>query len=193
LKRSIIGELRSDFAFHGKNLRNPGFWVLAMHRVGCWASNGRGAFGVAGRALDGVLRAGTKAVLQSSIDPAATLGEGLHLIHGVIRIGGGTVIGRRVGIMHDVTIGPDPGRPGEPVIGDDVFIGPGAKILGPVTIGDNATVAANSVVVSDVPPRTIAIGIPAKVLRYTGKMGRAGAVEPPAAPPPPASEADEAP
>jgi serine O-acetyltransferase len=193
LKRSILEELRSDFAFHGKNLRNPGFWVLAAHRVGCWASSGRGAFGAAGRALDGVLRTGTKAVLQSSIDPNATLGEGLHLIHGVIRISGGTVIGRRVGIMHDVTIGPDGERPGEPVIGDDVFIGPGAKILGPVTIGDNATVAANSVVLTDVPPRCIAIGVPAKVLRYTGKMGRAGAIEPPAVPSPSASDTDNTP
>jgi serine O-acetyltransferase len=193
VKRSILEELKSDFAFHGGNLRNPGFWVLAMHRVGCWASSRKGALGVAGRALDGVLRRGTEAVLQSSIDPGATLGEGLHLIHGVIRIGRGTVIGRRVGIMHDVTIGPDPERSGEPVIGDDVFIGPGAKILGPVTIGDNATVAANSLVVTDVPPRTIAIGVPAKVLRYTGKMGRSGAVERPAEPSTAAAETPKTP
>lgn len=178
MKRGILDELRSDFGYHGKNLRNPGFWVLAMHRVGRWAGTREGALGVAGRALEGVLKAGARVVLDSSIEPGAKLGEGLHLIHGVIRIGDKTVIGQRVGIMHDVTIGPDPERPGEPVIGDDVFIGPGAKILGPVTIGNNATVAANSVVVADVPPRTIAIGAPAKVLRYTGKMGREGAVEP---------------
>jgi serine O-acetyltransferase len=153
-----------------------------MHRVGCWAGSKDGALGVAGRALEGMLRAGARTVLDSSIEPGAKLGEGLHLIHGVIRIGGKTVIGQRVGIMHDVTIGPDPDRPGEPVIGDDVFIGPGAKILGPVTIGNNATVAANSVVVADVPPRTIAIGAPAKVLRYTGKMGREGAAEVPPRP-----------
>ncbi len=98
------------------------------------------------------------------------IGEGFHMVHGWnIKIHPRTVIGDRVGIMHDVTVGTTPQDPGVPIIGNDVFIGAGARILGPVTIGDRARIASNSLVISDVPPDTTAIGVPAKILRYTGR------------------------
>ena len=53
-------------------------------------------------------------------------------------------------------------------MGDDVFIGAGAKVIGPVTIGDGSRVGANAVVVSDVPPHTTVVGIPARVVRTRG-------------------------
>ncbi len=52
------------------------------------------------------------------------------------------------------------------VIGKDVWIGTGAKILKGVTIGDGAVIGANAVVNSDIPPYAIAVGIPAKVIKY---------------------------
>jgi serine O-acetyltransferase len=51
---------------------------------------------------------------------------------------------------------------GVPKIGNDVFIGTGAAVLGPITIGDGARIAANSLVIADVPPGMLAMGVPAK-------------------------------
>jgi serine O-acetyltransferase len=82
------------------------------------------------------------------------------------------VIGDRCGIMHNVTIGTNMTE-GVPVIGDDVFIGVGACILGDITIGDRVRISANSLVTTDVPPDSIAIGVPAKILPSLASMGRA--------------------
>lgn len=50
-------------------------------------------------------------------------------------------------------------------IGGHVDVGAGAKIIGSVTIGDHAQIGANAVVLIDVPPRSTAVGIPAKIVR----------------------------
>lgn len=52
-----------------------------------------------------------------------------------------------------------------PVIGNNVTIGAGAVIMGPSVVGDGAVIGANSVVVSDVPANSVAVGIPARVIR----------------------------
>ncbi len=52
------------------------------------------------------------------------------------------------------------------VIGNDVWIGARALIKGGVTIGDGAIVGAGAVVTRDVPPYTIYVGVPAKLLRH---------------------------
>jgi len=69
------------------------------------------------------------------------------------------VIGSRVTVMHQVTIGNQhPSDPGVPVIEDNVCIGAGAKILGAVRIGHGATVGANAVVTRDVPSHCTVVG-----------------------------------
>jgi serine O-acetyltransferase len=99
-----------------------------------------------------------------------TIGKNFHLIHsGNIHIHPSCIIGDNCGIQHDVTLGNNMERRGAPVLGNNVYIGVGAKILGPVTIGDGARIAANSLVVSDVPPGATAIGVPARILNYTGR------------------------
>ena len=50
-----------------------------------------------------------------------------------------------------------------------MLIGCGAKVLGPFKVGDNARVAANSVVLSEVPPDATAVGIPAQIVRIAGR------------------------
>jgi serine O-acetyltransferase len=130
----------------------------------------------------GGLSLGVEVTTGVVIDRAVQLGPEFHLVHsGNTKIHPGVVIGARCGIMHDVTLGMNMERKGVPRIGDDVFIGAGAKVLGPVTIGDGARVAANSLVLSDVPAGATAVGVPARVLIYTG---RAAAEATPARPNP---------
>ena len=70
------------------------------------------------------------------------------------------VIGSRVTVMHQVTIGNQhPADPGVPVVEDNVFIGAGAKVLGPIRIGRGATVGANAVVTRDVPSHCTVVGV----------------------------------
>jgi serine O-acetyltransferase len=61
---------------------------------------------------------------------------------------------------------------GSPTIGNRVDIGAGAKLLGPIQIGDDVAIGANAVVIKDVPPNSIAVGVPAKIIPVQGTPGR---------------------
>jgi serine O-acetyltransferase len=100
------------------------------------------------------------------VNPRAEIGPGVYFYHGLgAVIGKGTRIGARALICQGVTTG------GGPTIGDDVKLWAGAKVLGRVTIGDRAEAGANAVVIDDVPPDTIAVGIPADRLMPAGGTG----------------------
>jgi serine O-acetyltransferase len=71
-------------------------------------------------------------------------------------------IGPNCLLFQQVTVGTGP-RPGVPKLGGHVEVGPGAKILGGVHIGDHAIIGANSVVLTDVPAWSVAVGVPANV------------------------------
>ena len=92
------------------------------------------------------------------------------------------VIGTNCTIFQQVTIG-DVRRCGQegkpvPVIGNNVEIGAGAKVLGGIRVGDGAKIGANAVVLQDVPPGAIAVGIPARIKRVVpclaGEHGTSG-------------------
>ena len=87
------------------------------------------------------------------------------------RIKGGSIINSKAKIGTNLTIYPGTivGRTGDggvPTIGDNVFIGGGAKIFGGIKVGNNVTIAANSVVVKDVPDNAVVGGIPAKIIKF---------------------------
>lgn len=169
-KRPFIQTLRRDYERHGRSLKAPELWVIAVYRYGEWSREHDGVLGKVTGKVYGALNLGIYLTTGCSVHREVKVGDDLHIIHtGNIRIHPETVIGHRVGIMHDVTIGTNPDRPGAPKIGDDVFIGTGAKILGGVTIGNGARIAANSLVIHDVPAGATAVGVPARVLRYTGR------------------------
>lgn len=73
-------------------------------------------------------------------------------------------IGSDFTVCEGVTVGNVRGKSHLPILGDNVYLEPGCKVLGEVTIGDNVVVRANSLVISDVPSNSIAIGNPARVL-----------------------------
>ena len=166
----LLEELRGDYRRHGATLKNPAVWALAVYRFGAWSKDIPGPMGKLSSKLYGAMFLGVQLTTGMVLNREARIGKNLNIVHwGNTRIHPAAVIGDRCGIMHDVTIGTNMEREGVPVIGDDVFIGAGAKILGPVRIGSRARIAANSVVLQDVPEGATAVGVPARILRYTGR------------------------
>lgn len=110
------------------------------------------------------------AVFGIEIGKDVELGPGVYFVHtlGVV-IGGNAKVGARVSFMGNNTVGTAKDN-GYPIIEEDVVVGCGARILGPVRVGARAKIGANAVVLSDVPPDTVVIGIPAKPV---GRVGSA--------------------
>ena len=106
------------------------------------------------------------------IHPGAKIGKRLVIDHGMgIVIGETAEIGNDCLIYHGVTLGgtgKDVGKR-HPTIGNNVLIGTGAKVLGPFKVGDNSRIAANSVVLSEIPPNSTAVGVPARVVKVDGR------------------------
>ena len=143
----------------------PGVHAIAAHRV-AHRLHKKGHTFVA-RAIS----QGARFFTGIEIHPGATIGKGLMIDHGM-----GVVIGETAEIGDDCTIyqgvtlggtGKDTGKR-HPTLGNNVMIGAGAKVLGPMTIGDNSKVAANAVVLVEIPENSTAVGIPAKVVKRQG-------------------------
>lgn len=107
---------------------------------------------------------------NSSIPYTARIGKnGVFAYGGIgIIVHGSAVLGERCNIGSNVTIGGS--ADGVPIIGDDVYISTGAKIIGSVTIGHGAIVGANSVVRKDIPPFSVAVGVPAVIKNSISKL-----------------------
>jgi serine O-acetyltransferase len=102
------------------------------------------------------------------IHPGATLGPRLFIDHGMgVVIGETAEIGADVTLYHGVTLGGVSLEPGKrhPTIEDRVVIGAGAKVLGAITVGRNSRIGANAVVVKDVEPDTVVVGIPGQPVK----------------------------
>ncbi len=106
------------------------------------------------------------------IHPGAKIGKGLFIDHGMgIVIGETAEIGDNCTIYQNVTLGgtgKDKGKR-HPTVGDNVLIGCGAKVLGPFTVGNNSKIAANAVVLSEVPPNSTCVGVPARIVRINNQ------------------------
>ncbi|MBQ7383587.1 MAG: serine O-acetyltransferase [Clostridia bacterium] len=106
------------------------------------------------------------------IHPGAKIGKGLVIDHGMgVVIGETTEIGDNCTIYQGVTLGgtgKDIGKR-HPTLGNGVMVGAGAKVLGPFTIGDNTKVAANAVVLAEIPENCTAVGMPAKIVKREGQ------------------------
>lgn len=105
------------------------------------------------------------------IHPGATIGKGLFIDHGMgVVIGETTVIGENCTIYQNVTLGGTGKETGKrhPTLGNNVLVGSGAKVLGPFKVGDNSRIAAGAVVLSEIPPNSTAVGVPARVVKVNG-------------------------
>lgn len=76
-----------------------------------------------------------------------------------------TIIGKNCLIGQGITIGGRSKKYKVPVIGNNCYLGAGSRVLGSIQIGDNVIIGANAVVLSDIPSNSIAVGIPAKVIK----------------------------
>ena len=113
------------------------------------------------------------------IHPGAKIEKNLFIDHGMgVVIGETSEIGKNVTIYHAVTLGgispsvdsdSQRNEKRHPTIGDDVVIGSGAQIIGPVKVGNGSRIAANAVVVNDVPENATMVGIPAKAVQIGNK------------------------
>ena len=106
------------------------------------------------------------------IHPGAQIGKRLVIDHGMgIVIGETTIIGDDCLLYQGVTLGGTGKEKGKrhPTLGNNVLVGAGAKVLGPFKVGDNSRIAANAVVLNEIPDHATAVGAPAKEVRVAGE------------------------
>ena len=124
------------------------------------------------RSLARVLSQITRHITGVEIHPAAQIGKHFFIDHAMgVVIGETTIIGDNCLLYQGVTLGgtgKDKGKR-HPTLGDNVMVGAGAKVLGPINIGSNVKVAANAVVLSDIPENCTAVGVPARIARRAGQ------------------------
>jgi serine O-acetyltransferase len=144
----------------------PGVHALAIHRVahGLW----RRGWTTAGRFLSHVGRFMT----GIEIHPGARLGPGLFIDHGMgVVIGETAEVGENVTLLQGVTLGGTSLKKEKrhPTLGNNVVVGAGAKIIGAFMIGDGSRIGAGSVVVREVPPNSVVVGVPGRVTHRDGR------------------------
>ena len=144
----------------------PGVHAVLFHRVSHWFYRHRLFFlarlnSQLARHLTGI-----------EIHPGAHIGRRLVIDHGMgIVIGETAEVGDDCLIYHGVTLGgtgKDQGKR-HPTIGNNVLLSTGSKVLGPFKVGDGARIAANAVVLKEIPENATAVGVPARVVRIAGE------------------------
>lgn len=144
----------------------PGFKAVRLHRRAHWCYNHRLYF------LARYISQHCAKKTNIEIHPGAQIGRRFFIDHGTgVVIGETAIIGDDVTLYQGVTLGgtgKDHGKR-HPTLGNNVMVGAGAKVLGPFTVGDNSNIAAGSVVLTEIPPNSTAVGSPARVVRQNGK------------------------
>ena len=144
----------------------PGIKAVHSHRLAHWCYRHNLKF--LARAISQRSRRRT----GIEIHPGATIVRRLVIDHGTgIVIGETAEIGDDCLLYQGVTLGgtgKDVGKR-HPTLGNNVMVGSGAKVLGPFKVGDNARIAANSVVLREVPPNATVVGVPGRIVRLSGE------------------------
>lgn len=163
----MFDNLREDWRTHERDISRPGFWVMIVYRFGRWRYKIkprilRMPFSL----LYKILKTSCQIATGIELPCETQIGRRLKIEHfSDIIISGDSIIGDDVIIRNGVTIGlSHTNQRGSPKIGNRVDIGAGAKILGKITIGDDVVIGANAVVIRDVPPNSVAVGVPARIL-----------------------------
>jgi serine O-acetyltransferase len=156
-------------------LLSQGLWATTAYRLNHYARHRFHSrlLGV----LPSVFHQAIMALTGIHIDAGAHIGSGLKIPHGgriemgPVRIGGNCDIYQGVTLGASASTIDDPySKPGVPALGDRVWVGPGAVVAGAVTVGDDASIGANSLLVRDVPPRGVVLGVPARLVSRRGSF-----------------------
>jgi serine O-acetyltransferase len=144
----------------------PGVHALLAHRVA------HALYGAGVPVLPRAIAAVARSVTGIEIHPAARIGDGFFIDHGMgVVIGETAEIGDDVTLYQGVTLGGTGFSTGKrhPTVQDNVTIGSGAKLLGPITVGHGSKIGANSVVIHAVPPNSTVVGNPGHPVRVEGR------------------------
>jgi serine O-acetyltransferase len=144
----------------------PGVHALLAHRVA------HAMYGAGVPFLPRAIAAVSRAITGIEIHPAARIGQGFFIDHGMgVVIGETAELGDDVTLYQGVTLGGTGFATGKrhPTVQDNVTIGSGAKLLGPITVGHGSKIGANSVVIHDVPPNSTVVGNPGHPVRVEGR------------------------
>ena len=143
----------------------PGVHALINHRIAHWFYKHKMRF------FARLVSQWSRFWTGIELHPGAQIGRRFVIDHGMgIVIGETAEIGNDVLLYQGVTLGGTGKEKGKrhPTIGNNVMVGTGAKVLGPFKVGDNSRIAANAVVLKEIPPESTAVGVPARVVRVAG-------------------------
>jgi len=177
LRRDVRAALARDPAARNRLevvLLYPGVHALWMHRLAHALWKRRLFF--LGRALSQLNRFLT----GIEIHPGAQIGPGFFVDHGMGTVIGETAeIGEEVTLYHNVTLGGVSWerKKRHPTVEDHVVIGAGAQVLGAIRIGAHSRIGANAVVVKDVPPDSVAVGVPGRVRGHDAVLPDPGDID----------------
>ena len=147
---------------------NPAVWAIACYRMGNWLHVSRPfvLIRIPMKLISFFANKWCEVFMEMCIDPHATIGPGLYIGHiGGVHINPGAVLGDNCDLAHRVTIGASSmGRLGSPVLGNDVYVGTGAALIGKIRIGDGAKIAANTLVMSNIPAGATVMGVPGRIV-----------------------------
>jgi serine O-acetyltransferase len=169
IRRDVAAAMERDPAARSRLevlLCYPGVHALALHRLahGLWGAG----WVVAARFLSHVSRFLT----GIEIHPGARIGRGVFIDHGMgVVVGETAEVGDDVTLYQGVTLGGTSLKREKrhPTLERNVVVGTGAAIIGAITVGAGARVGAGSVVVAEVPPNSVVVGVPGKVIYRDGK------------------------
>ena len=172
---SLFALLREDARTH-ERIFCQGFLAVAVNRLGNWRMDLPGLLRPPFTLLYNFMLHVTLWSARIEVPYIIKIGRRVRLWHHGGSVLGALAIGDDTQIRHNVTMGlANHGDPltAIPLIEERVLIGAGACILGPITVGHDSIVAANAVVIHDVPPFSIVGGIPARVLKTLEPVERA--------------------
>ncbi|MES2495906.1 MAG: AMP-binding protein [Pseudomonadota bacterium] len=164
---SLRSLIREDFRANGSSIFSQGFLMLLVHRFGNWR------MGIRWRVLRmplsllyRLLNKLTQILFGMKLDYTVKVGRRVRLEHFGGMILGARAIGDDVVVRQNTTFGirSVADLNAKPTIGNGVDIGAGAVIVGNIVVGDHSVIGANSVVYTNIPPYSVVMGVPARVI-----------------------------
>ncbi|MDP4094335.1 MAG: serine O-acetyltransferase EpsC [Bacillota bacterium] len=168
----ILSSYRKDPALKGKVffilelMTYGGLWAMVFHRLAHFLFTLKLPF------IPRLLSQISRLLTGIEIHPGASIDKGFFIDHGNgVVIGETAVIGSNVLMYHQVTLGNSNAASSgkrHPTVGNEVVLDAGSKILGPIKIGNHSVIGAGTILTKDVPPYSVVVGNPGKVIKHFG-------------------------